>query len=174
MVENKSLLIKLSMHYGLLMGLFWLFKYVFFMLSIRIPIMNGIYFALTIVVPVIAYFITVKYRTTIGGVIGFFHAWQFGFFLYLFSALIVSLLHYVYYRYLLPPGMLGNMFSQVIELFRENMTLTPEMTEMLDKASAPTPIQMTLQGIMNNVFYGMILSIPVALIVKRKVPLTKQ
>ncbi len=168
MAENKSSLIKFAMHYGLLMGLYWAFKYLFFILSFYYPVLNGVYIGMTFFVPVVAYFFSVKYREQIGGVITFGHAWQLGVYLYLFAALIVSLLHYVYYQFVLPPGMLVDIYSQLTDYIRDNMTLSPEMSELLDGLKTPTPIQMTLQGIANNVFYGIILSIPIALAVRRK------
>lgn len=162
------------MQYGLWMGIFWACKYIFFMLSVYSPLLNGVYFSLTMVVPVVAYFLTVRYRNDVGGAISFLHAWQFGILIYLFAGLIVSLLHYIYYQYLLPPEMLNSIFNQLTDYIRENITLTPEMTEVLDNSVTPSAIQMTLQGIMNNVFFGIIFSIPVALLVRRRGPYIKQ
>jgi hypothetical protein len=101
----------------------------------------------------------------IGGRIGFFHAWQFGSLLYFFAALIVSLLHYVFYRYLAPPDYIANMTSLALDIIKE-MNQNFQMEEI--PLAEFTPIRLTIQGIFNNAFYGIILSVPVAALLYRK------
>ena len=56
-MENKSYLLKGAMTYGLIMGIYWAAKYIFFILSLSVPTMSVVYLALTLVVPVLAYHI---------------------------------------------------------------------------------------------------------------------
>jgi len=126
MEENKNLLLKGAMTYGLAMGIYWVVKYIFFIFSVSVPSLSLVYWLLTLAVPFIAYYMTKRYRHDIGGRISFFHAWRFGTMLYFFAALIVSL-------------------SKI----------------------RISPIHMAIQGIFNNVFYGIILSIPVAALLCR-------
>ena len=51
-MENKSYLLKGAMTYGLIMGIYWAAKYIFFILSLSVPTMSVVYLALTLVVPV--------------------------------------------------------------------------------------------------------------------------
>ena len=162
MGESKNLLLKGAMTYGLALGIFWISKYIFFMLSLSIPLMSLLYWTLTILVPLIAYRMTRLYRLQIGGKIGFFHAWQFGILLYFFAALIVSLVHYAFYRYVAPPGFVTDTISQFATLMKDS-EIDPKLIEALGEMRV-TPIQMAIQGIFNNFFYGIILSIPVAAI----------
>ena len=108
---------------------------------------------------------TRRYQREIGGRVGFFHAWQFGVLLYFFAALILSVESYVFYRYIAPPGFVEGAIGQMAETFKESQ-MGPEMVEALSQIKT-SPIQMTIQGIFNNVFYGLILSIPVAALVIR-------
>lgn len=164
-MENKSYLLKGAMTYGLIMGIYWAAKYIFFILSLSVPTMSVVYLALTLVVPVLAYHMTRRYQREIGGRVGFFHAWQFGVLLYFFAALILSVESYVFYRYIAPPGFVEGAIGQMAETFKESQ-MGPEMVEALSQIKT-SPIQMTIQGIFNNVFYGLILSIPVAALVIR-------
>ncbi len=166
MGENKSLLLKSSMQYGLSMGIFWCIKYLFFMLGVSSNFWGILYMMLTLLVPFFAYFFTWRYKRDIGGKIGFFHAWQFGVLLYFFAALIVCLEHYIFYQYIAPPGFLANSLNQTLELLR-NSQVDPQMIEAIGNVNI-SPIQMAIQGIFNNVFYGVIFSIPIAMIASRK------
>ncbi len=163
MEENKNLLLKGAMNYGLIMGIYWVIKYLFFIFSVSVPSLNLIYWLLSFAVPFIAYHMTKKYKQDIGGQIGFFHAWRFGTMLYFFAALIVSLEYFVFYQFIAPPDFIANAIGQIVEVLKDsNMD-----TEVINTFASIriSPIQMAIQGIFNNVFYGIILSIPVAAIV---------
>lgn len=166
MEEDKSVLLKSSMAYGLLLGIFWVIKYIFFILGNSMPAMNIIYWILTPLTLIVAYVLTRIYKAQIGERIGFFHAWQFGVLMYFFGGLIVSLLHYVFYRYIAAPDLIATSMNQAISLMKD-LNLNSQMKEMIEQMSTPTPIQMTIQGIFNNTFYGLILSIPIAALVCR-------
>ena len=88
MEENKGLLLKSTMSYGLIMGIFWVIKYLFFIFGYSTPSLIFIYWCLSFAVPFIAYYMTKRYKYEIGGHISFFHAWRFGTMLYFFAALI--------------------------------------------------------------------------------------
>ncbi len=165
MVENKNALVKAAMTFGLAMGAFWVVKYIFFILGASSSLMGSVYVGFSTLVPFIAYRFTLRYRQIAGGQIGFFHAWQFGVLLYTFAALIVSLMHYVYYRYLAPPDLIANAISQTLELLRQS-NADPQLLDAAGDIHF-TPIQMAIQGIFSNIFYGVILSIPVAAIACR-------
>ena len=98
MEENKGLLLKCAMSYGLAMGIYWVIKYLFLIFGYSIPSLIFIYEGLSLAVPFIAYYLTKRYRQDIGGSISFFHAWRFGIMLYFFAALIVSIEHFIFFQ----------------------------------------------------------------------------
>lgn len=165
MEENKNLLLKGAMTYGLAMGIYWVAKYIIFIFSTKNPSLNVIYWLLTLAVPFIAYYLTKRYKDDIGGNISFFHAWRFGTMLYFFAAIIVSLEHFVFYQFIASPDFVANAMSQVSEMLKES-TVNTEIIDSLTKVRI-SPIQMAIQGIFNNVFYGIIFSIPVAALVRK-------
>ena len=164
MGEDKSFLLRGAMNYGFVMGIYWVIKYVFFILGFSHPTANIVYWSLSCLVPYIAYKMTRRYRENIGGKLGFFHAWQFGVLLYFFAAILVSLEHYLFYRFIAPPDLLMRTVSDMEEVLKESgasQTLLDAIKEI-----HVTPIQMAIQGIFNNLLYGIILSIPVALLAR--------
>lgn len=165
MEENKGLLLKSAMTYGLAMGIFWVIKYLFLIFNSTVPALNYVYVGLTLLVPFIAYYLTKRYKQDIGGKISFFHAWRFGTMLYFFAALIVALEHFVFYQFIAPADFLSNLINQTIEAMKSSQINT-EIVEAVGKTNL-TPIHMAIQGIFNNIFYGIILSIPVAAILCR-------
>ena len=120
MQENKSLLLKSAMEFGFGMGCYWVLKYIFFIFSLQVHLLSSLYWGMTLLVPYLAYRFTKRYREIVGGQIGFFHAWQFGILLYFFAALIVSLVHYGFYRYLAPADFLTNSIKEAIRLFQNS------------------------------------------------------
>lgn len=135
------------------------------MFSLQMPLLSSLYWGMTIMVPYIAYRFTKRYREQLGGQIGFFHAWQFGILIYFFAALIVSLAHYGFYRYIAPDDFLTNSISEAVNLL-QNSQIDNQLIQSLQEVRI-TPIQMAIQGIFNNLFYGIIFSIPVAALLGR-------
>ena len=135
------------------------------MFSLQMPLLSSLYWGMTIMVPYIAYRFTKRYREQLGGKIGFFHAWQFGILLYFFAALIVSLAHYGFYRYVAPDDFLSNSISEAVTLL-QNSQIDNQLIQSIQEIRI-TPIQMAIQGIFNNLFYGIIFSIPVAALLCR-------
>lgn len=163
MEENKNLLLKGAMTYGLAMGIYWVVKYIFFIFSVSVPSLSLVYWLFA--VPFIAYYMTKRYRHDIGGRISFFHAWRFGTMLYFFAALIVSLEYFVFYQFIAPPDFVANAIGQLTTVLKDSQ-VSSEMIDSLSKIRI-SPIHMAIQGIFNNVFYGIILSIPVAALLCR-------
>ena len=78
MEENKNILLKSAMSYGLAMGIYWIFKYIFFIIGYKHPAFMAVYWGCTLTVPFIAYVLTKRFREDLGGSIRFSQAWRFG------------------------------------------------------------------------------------------------
>ena len=130
MEENKNLLLKGAMTYGLAMGIYWVVKYIFFIFSVSVPSLSLVYWLLTLAVP-----------------------------------FIVSLEYFVFYQFIAPPDFVANAIGQLTTVLKDSQ-VSSEMIDSLSKIRI-SPIHMAIQGIFNNVFYGIILSIPVAALLCR-------
>ena len=169
MINDKRFLIKTAMVLGIPMGIYWCLKYIFLILGYSYPIFIPVYEILTLLVIVIAYYMTKMYIDIIEDLnlhINFFHAWQFGVALYFFSSLILSIEQFIYFQYLAPEDFFINLTNQASVLLKQ-INADPQLIESVKDLSL-TPITMTIQGIFNNTFYGMIFSLPVAAILCRK------
>ena len=168
MNDQKNILLHSAMKYGLALGVFWVIKYIFFILSPSIPMLNAVYLLLTAAVPFVAYYLTKRYRDDdLDGEISFFHAWRFGIMLYFFAALIVAVEHFIFYQYIAPPDFISNTFTQLISTMQQS-EIDTSIIESFSKLDVPKPIHMAVQGIFNNIFYGIIFSIPVASLLCKK------
>lgn len=168
MEENKNLFLRAAMTYGLFMGIYWVIKYLFFIFSVTLSshTLSLVYTALTVIVPIFAFYMTKKYKNDIGGIISFFHAWRFGMMLYFFAAVIVSLAHFVFFQFIAPADFVMDAVGQFANVLKDQQVDT-ELVESLGNINM-SPIHMAIQGIFNNVFYGIIFSIPVAAIICKK------
>lgn len=155
-----------AMSYGFSLGIFWIVKYIFYMFSMRFSYLVVIYWGMSLVVPYLAYLLTKRYREDLGGVISFSQAWRFGVLIYLFAAMLVSVMHYVFYRFVAPPDFLSSAVEQTIASLKQ-MQVDSKVISSIESMNF-SPIHMALQGILNNIFYGIILSLPVATLVCRR------
>lgn len=155
-----------AMSYGFSLGIFWIVKYIFYMFSMRFSYLVVIYWGMSLVVPYLAYLLTKRYREDLGGVISFSQAWRFGVLIYLFAAMLVSIMHYVFYRFVAPPDFLSSAVEQTIASLKQ-MQVDSKVISFIESMNF-SPIHMALQGILNNIFYGIILSLPVAALVCRR------
>lgn len=155
-----------AMSYGFSLGIFWIVKYIFYMFSMRFSYLVVIYWGMSLVVPYLAYWLTKRYREDLGGVISFSQAWRFGVLIYLFAAMLVSVMHYVFYRFVAPPDFLSSAVEQTIASLKQ-MQVDSKVISSIESMNF-SPIHMALQGILNNIFYGIILSLPVAALVCRR------
>lgn len=153
------------MAYGLSMGIFWCFKYIFFMFGVSSILMFVLYWFMTLLVPFISLYQTWHYKRRIGDSIGFFHAWQFAVLLYFFAALIVSLEHYLFFRYIAPSNFLADSLKVTMSILKD-ANVDQKILDTVGNMSI-SPIRMTVQGIFNNTFFGVIFSLPVAWIVSQ-------
>ena len=155
-----------AMSYGFSLGIFWIVKYLFYMFSLRFSYLVVIYWGMSLVVPYLAYLLTKRYRADLGGAISFGQAWRFGVLIYFFAAILVSVMHYLFYRFVAPPDFMSSAVEQTIASLKQ-MQVDSKVISSIEAMNF-SPIHMALQGILNNLFYGIILSLPVAALVCRR------
>lgn len=166
MGNAKNEFIKCSMVCGLVMGLFWAFKYIFFILGIPYPFLSFVYWGLTLFVPVLLAVLIIHSRTLLGNTISFTRDWALGILIFFFAALFVSLEHYLFYYYFAPDNYISDSLQSAVSLLNKS-GMSDELKETVGSMPTPTPIQMAIQGIVNNVIYGVIVTLPVAAVTSR-------
>lgn len=107
-----------------------------------------------------------------GGGISFLHAWIFTVFMYMFAALLAAVAHYIYFRFIDHGYVINTCETMVDTLAQSNMpgmdSYIATYQEALETALLLSPIDITLQMISSNVFWGSILAFPTALFVMRR------
>lgn len=162
-----------AMRFGTFMGIFWIFKFAFLPLGFSIPILQLLFVLLTLFVPILGYIYARKYRNTYcDGEISFFRAFSFTLFMYVFATLLVAVAHYIYFRFI-DQGFLVSVYQQQLETIQstaqgEVLTSIDQLIQAFDTISSLTPLQLTFQLIFQNIFYGILLSLPTALVVMKQ------
>lgn len=172
MTENRSYLQKYAMHFGTYMGIYWTLKFILFPLGFTIPFLSFLFVILTLAVPFIGYHYVKTYRDKIcGGSIQLSHAILFSIFMYMFASLLVAVAHYIYFQFI-DHGFIINSYTQ---LWDELMTKTPALQEnkeiikeTIETARSLTPINITMQLLSWDMFWGVLLALPTGLMVMKK------
>ncbi|MDD3037346.1 DUF4199 domain-containing protein [Bacteroides sp.] len=172
MTENRNYLQKYAMHFGTYMGVYWILKFILFPLAIHIPFLSFLFVILTLAVPIIGYYYTKMYRDKIcGGSIQFSHAVLFSIFMYMFASLLVAVAHYAYFQFI-DHGFIINYYTQQWEeLLKQNSALIENkeiIIATIDSVKSWSAINITMQLLSWDVFWGSILAIPTGLMVMKK------
>ena len=160
------------MRFGTYMGIFWMFKFIFLPLGFSIPLLQLFFILCTLFVPILGYLYARKFRNTYcEGTISFSHAFLFTACMYIFAAMLTAVGHYIYFQFI-DQGFLMDMYRQQLNEAKamvqgELATSIDQIMIAFDTVAALTPIQLTFQLITQNVFYGILLSLPTGLLVMR-------
>ncbi len=162
-----------AMLFGTYMGGYWILKFILFPLGMTVPFLSLLFIGLTLGVPFMGYYYTRMYRNQVcGGVISFPHAWVFTVFMYMFAALLTAVAHYIYFRFIDHGFIINSIESQIDLLAQSRIPGTEDYIKMyrdtLEEARTYTPIDITIQMVSFNVFFGSLMAIPTALFVMRR------
>ncbi len=161
-----------AMRFGTYMGVFWIIKFIFLPLGFSFPLLQLCFVLCTLFVPVLGYLYTRKFRNTCcGGTVSFSRAFLFTVCMYIFAAMLTAVAHYIYFQFI-DQGFLMDMYRQQLNETMQMVQgdLANSMEQIMiafDTVAALTPIQLTFQLISQNVFYGIVLSLPTALLTMR-------
>ena len=159
------------MLYGTYMGIFWIIKFALLPLGLVFSPFALLFLLLTCAVPVLVFLMTRSYRKRqCNGEISFFSSLVFSFQIYLFAALLTAIGHYIYFQYL-DNGFIYTQVLAQLELVKAEPAMQAQMDQIkhaMDVFYELTPIQLTMQLLSQNIFYGIVFSLPIALLTMRK------
>jgi hypothetical protein len=168
--DNKIILHKYAMQFGMYMGIYWIAKFFLFPLGFTYSFFFFLFAGLTIGMPFMGYYYARMFRDKVyGGKIKFMSALVFIFFVYVFAALLTAMAHYTYFRYIDN----GFIFDKYVEVLESNLPVSgwegymEQAKEVIKNIRSMTPIELTMQLFSQNVFYCSILAFITALFVKK-------
>ena len=179
MNDNRRYLNQYAMLLGTYMGVFWIAKFCLIPSGLTNTFLMLLFFGLTLVVPYMAYYFTKLYRDRVlGGGIGFSHAWLFIASMFIYASLLTAVGHYVYLEFMDNGYIIDTYNGMLNQLKAEQIPGTEDYIEQmrqgLDLLAGMTPIELVVQQLSNNIFTGMLLALPLALMVRKNITNQKE
>ena len=173
MTQNRAILQHAAMQYGTMMGLFWIIKFTFIPLGIRIPSLHILFFLLTLCVPFIGFIFARRFRIrNCDNTLSYERAFSFLLLMYIYASILVAAAHYVYFQFMDKGALLTFYKDSFLEF--KNMAdgfllqSIHQMEEAFDTFGNLSSIEITFSFLSNNIFYCFILTAVTALFVMRK------
>ena len=177
MREQMEAMKRASMNAGTMLGLYYVLKFCLFPLGLRSGLLSLAFIVLTVLVPVVAYKIMKRSRLSMDApmeltVVG---AWTFAMRMFFFASLLAAVAHYVYFAFIDGGSLLqalNDNLNQMAALPMEGVAgwqaQLDTFRETFDSVATLTPIQITMELFVNNLFWGCILGLPIAVIAANK------
>ena len=143
-----------------------------------------LFLGLTLMVPYLIYRLTKRYRNQYcGGRIDFFRAFIFSMYTMCFGALLASVAYYIYFAYIDGGAMVGALAQSIEQLQSVDIAILEGvnaeavvqfnqyielMQQTVQQIQAMKPIDITLSMLSNNVSWSIVLSLPIALLVRKQ------
>ena len=172
MNEKRKNFQEAAMRYGTVMGIFWTLKFVLFPMGMQSPLLLMAFFLLTLIVPIVGFFLVRQYRDReCEGVLTFSRAFLFTSFMYMFAALFVTIAHYIYFRYL-DNGLIVTTYQDMLNQMSgiattEMKTSIDQFQQALEIIAGLSPLEISIQLITQIVFYCTLIALPTALLVRK-------
>lgn len=182
-----------AMNYGAVLGLYYIGKFLLFPLSFKSGFAGLLFVVLTLLAPLLAYRLTKRFRfayeapipkqedtetLTESAPLNFSRVWSFTLQLFFYASLLVAAIHYIYFTFFDHGAIamafndsLAQMQSATIEGVTDNaswQTQLDSMKQTFDTLAAMSPAQLTLQLFGNNLFWGCIAALPIAVLNARR------
>lgn len=104
------------------------------------------------------------------GVISFRRAYAYSLYVFIYASLVFALVQYAYFQFL-DNGAFAELITttmkQVAPVYEQNGVSKEEIKNSMDLITMITPVQWAFMFMMQNLFVGAIISLPIALIGKR-------
>ena len=91
----------------------------------------------------------------------------------MFAAILTAAAHYIYFRFIDNGFIINTYEARIDEVFAQSTlpdmeVYKTQIKEAIDTLRALSPIELTIQLMSNNIFWGAILAIPIALFAMKK------
>lgn len=183
MTQDRPTMINYAMNFGAVTGIYYICKFCLFPLSLRSGMAGLLFLGLTLAVPFLIYQLARRYRDQYcDGQLDFSRAFLFTMLTMSFGSLLAAAAHYIYFAFI-DGGAMMNTLTQNLEQLQSidlnnlegaNADAITQfnkyieaMQQTMAQLRAMSPIDITMGMLSNNVSWSVILSLPIALIVKK-------
>lgn len=159
---------------GAIMGVMWIISFACFIAQFYMPLLNMAALIFGIASIIVSAIRLRNFRDNIlDGVISYWRAYGYSLLTYFYAALLLAAAQYIYFQFI-DHGFLLNQYTAMTSSpeFKSMMTLygikADEMKLTMDTIATLRPIDISLQFLTTNLFFGIVISWPMAALIKSK------
>lgn len=159
---------------GAIMGVMWIISFACFIAQFYMPLLNMAALIFGVASIIISAIRLRNFRDNIlDGVISYWRAYGYSLLTYFYAALLLAAAQYIYFQFI-DHGFLLNQYTAMTSSpeFKSMMTLygikADEMKLTMDTIATLRPIDIALQFLTTNLFFGIVISWPMAALIKSK------
>lgn len=158
MQEDKSRLMPFAMHFGYVLGGFWVLKYLFIIFSTQLPALAFAETFLRVGTPFILFYALVKYKAQLSDrKISYWHGIQFAIMLFLFASILEAAIIIVHTIWI-DPEYIARTFDRMITMI-QSLGMDEKLVEQLTAQNSLSPFAYTFNAAMSNVLIGLFLAL---------------
>jgi len=159
------------MGYGTVIGIIWCVKFPLFPLGLKFPLLELVFLMVTVSLPFLIYTMTYRFgdRFCPEG-FPFRKAFSFVWQIYLYASLLTAVVHFVYFAFI-DNGFVVSTYESYVAVLGQTPALKDlgdQLSQALEVYKQLSPIQITMQLLTQNIFYGTLLSLVTALFTIRR------
>ena len=162
MQEDKSHLLYYTMRYGIILGLFWILKYIFVIGAREIPILMHVNTVLSIGTLILLIYFLFQYKLKLDSPIGYWHCVSFAILLFFFAGIFEAILIFIHTNWI-DPAFIPNLYENSLNILKE-FGFESSLAEV-QQQPLPSPVYYTFNSLLSNAFIGLILGLAVSPIV---------
>lgn len=159
---------------GAIMGAMWIISFACFIAQFYMPLLNMAALIFGIASIIVSAIRLRNFRDNIlDGMISYWRAYGYSLLTYFYAALLLAAAQYIYFQFI-DHGFLLNQYTAMTSSpeFKSMMTLygikADEMKLTMDTIATLRPIDIALQFLTTNLFFGIVISWPMAALIKSK------
>ncbi|WP_295433767.1 DUF4199 domain-containing protein [uncultured Prevotella sp.] len=159
---------------GAIMGVMWIISFACFIAQFYMPLLNMAALIFGIASIIVSAIRLRNFRDNIlDGMISYWRAYGYSLLTYFYAALLLAAAQYIYFQFI-DHGFLLNQYTAMTSSpeFKSMMTLygikADEMKLTMDTIATLRPIDIALQFLTTNLFFGIVISWPMAALIKSK------
>lgn len=168
--ENKNQLFYYSLYAALILGVYWVIKYLIIILGKDYAVTSLLGNILSIGTPIILLYFLVKYnQRQADNKMSFGHGIQFSILMFFFASVLESVVVFIHVNWI-DPAFISNFYKSII-MIAESLNINQALTAQLAEQPLPSSFSYVFNNIiLGDVFIGLLLSLIIVPLARRIKP----